>query len=223
MEQIANLNWIEAIGWFASLVTIASYSVSTMLPLRFLAITSSLCFATYALILQLWPLLAMELILLPINLYRFWQVLSLRRKLRMESGVKRSDFSVVRTYGKLMRIEAGSTVFDHGDLVDQLYFLAKGRIRIDDLGIDLASGDVFGEIAFFTDSSTRTATARCIEDSEVYGIDEKQFMRLQFEDPGFGLSIMRTITRRLMENENSGLCMKCMPNPSAINVGRDIE
>ena len=96
-----------------------------------------------------------------------------------------------------MRVEAGSIVFKRGDLADQLYYLAKGRIRIEELDIDLASGDVFGEIAFFTDSAARTATARCIEDAEVYGINDKQFMRLQFEDPSFGLAIMRTVTRRL--------------------------
>ncbi|SEW37757.1 Cyclic nucleotide-binding domain-containing protein [Aliiroseovarius sediminilitoris] len=203
MDQIANLNWIEGIGWLASLITIASYSVSTMLPLRFLAITSSLCFATYAFILHLWPLLAMELILLPINLYRFWQVLSLRRKVSTASGAKQADFSVIKTYGKRSRFDAGSAVFERGDLVDQLYYLAKGRIKIEDFGIDLAPGDVFGEIAFFADAATRTATARCTEDAEVYGINEKQFMRLQFEDPSFGLAIMRTMTRRLMANVNS--------------------
>jgi len=120
-----------------------------------------------------------------------------------------------------MRIKAGAIVFSRGDAVDQLYYLAKGRVRIEDLGIDLASGDVFGEIAFFTDAATRTATARCLEDAEVYGINEKQFMRLQFEDPSFGLAIMRTITHRLIANVNSAACIKCAPDPSAINTGRD--
>jgi hypothetical protein len=46
-------------------------------------------------------------------------------------------------------------------------------------------------------------------------------MRLQFEDPSFGLAIMRIITRRLMDNANSARCAKCTPNPSAINMGRD--
>lgn len=198
MHHVAGLDWIEAIGWLASILTIATYSVSTMLPLRILAIASSICFAAYAFILELWPLLAMELTLLPINLYRFWQVLSLRGKLTKVSG--QSDFSVIKAYGKRRTITAGSVVFDRGDPVDQLYYIAKGRVQIEELGIDLAQGDIFGEIAFFTDAAARTATARCIENTEVYSITEKQFMRLQFEDPSFGLAIMRTITRRLIEN-----------------------
>ena len=202
MDQLANLHWIEAIGWLASLLTIASYSVSTMLPLRLLAITSSICFATYAFVLQLWPLLAMELILLPINTYRFWQVLALRGKLSKAANTNQSDFSVIKTYGKKTRIEAGATVFNRGDPVDRLYYIAKGQVLIEEFGIELAEGDIFGEIAFFTDAATRTATARCTEATEIFGVDEKQFMRLQFEDPSFGMAIMRTITRRLIANVN---------------------
>ena len=41
---------------------------------------------------------------------------------------------------------------------------------------------------------------QCLKQVEVYVIDEKRFMRLQFEDPSFGLAIMRTITRRLMRD-----------------------
>ncbi len=202
MDQLAQFHWIEVIGWLASLLTVASYSVSTMLPLRILAIASSVCFAIYGFALGLWPLLAMELTLLPINIYRFWQVLSLRGKLGRATQASGSDFSVIQTYGKRMRITAGATVFENGDPVDRLYYLAQGRVEIEELNIALSTGDVFGEIAFFTDAAKRTATARCVEDAVVYGIDEKQFMRLQFEDPSFGMAIMRTITRRLIENVN---------------------
>ncbi|MCK0150525.1 cyclic nucleotide-binding domain-containing protein [Marivita sp. S6314] len=202
MDLLTNLHWIEVVGWLASALTVASYSVSTMLPLRFLAITSSLCFATYAFTLQLWPLLAMELILLPINLYRFWQVLSLRGKLTKDSSRTETDFSVIRRYGKQQRYAAGATVFGQGDTVDQLYYVAEGRVQIEEPNIELNQGDIFGEIGFFTDAAIRTATVRCLDDTVVYGIDEKTFMRLQFEDPSFGLAIMRTITRRLIENVN---------------------
>ena len=97
-------------------------------------------------------------------------------------------------------MDAGAIVFERGDPVDRLYFIAKGRVQIEEMGINLTEGEIFGEIAFFTDSAERTATARCIEKTEVYSINEKQFMRLQFEDPSFGLAIMRTITRRLISD-----------------------
>lgn len=83
-------------GWLASALTVATYTMNTMIPLRILAIASSVCFAFYAAVLQLWPLLAMELLLLPINLFRFWQILSLRGKLNSPSRSSDADFSVIK-------------------------------------------------------------------------------------------------------------------------------
>ncbi|MGA9410921.1 MAG: cyclic nucleotide-binding domain-containing protein [Roseobacter sp.] len=200
--EFTTFEWIEAVGWLASALTVATYTMNTMMPLRILAIASSVCFAFYAAVLQLWPLLAMELLLLPINVYRFWQILSLRGKLNASAKNAEQDFSVIKAYGKQRRIPAGTVVFANGDAVDRLYFLARGRVLIEEIGIELSAGEIFGEMAFFTDEAVRTATARCVEDATVFEIDEKRFMRLQFEDPSFGMSVMRTITRRLIENAN---------------------
>ena len=202
MTSLTWFDWIEAIGWFASALTVASYLMNTMLLLRILAVASSVAFIAYGLLLGLWPLIAMEALLLPINLYRFWEILSLRGKVKATAQTAAPDFSVIKSYGRPRRIAAGTTVFSRGDAVDQLYYLAEGEVEIEDLGITLAAGDIFGEIAFFTEASTRTATARSTGESLLYEIDEKRFMRLQFEDPSFGLAVMRTVTKRLMDNLN---------------------
>ena len=200
MHELNAFQWIELVGWLASALTVATYAMNTMIPLRILAIASSVCFAIYAAVLQLWPLLAMELMLLPINVYRFWQILSLRGKLTNRDPSAKPDFSVIRTYGKSRSIKAGTVVFRRGDPVDRLYYLDRGRVLIEEVDVEISARDIFGEIAFFTDAAERTATARCLEDTMVYELDEKRFMRLQFEDPSFGMSVMRTITRRLIEN-----------------------
>lgn len=202
MEQLTAFNWVAAIGWLGSILTIATYAMNTMMPLRILAIASSISYLIYAYLLQLWPLLGMELALLPINCYRLWQIVTLRDLVAQAKDGTATDFSVIKAYGKKRRITAGSLIFKRGDPVDQLYFIGSGRVLIEEVGIEVSSGDIFGEIAFFTDAATRTATARCLEDAEVYEIDQKRFMRLQFEDPSFGLSVMRTVTRRLSDNAN---------------------
>lgn len=192
--------WIEAIGWLASAITIATYVMNTMISLRVLALASSVLFIAYAFMLQLWPLMVMEAILLPINGYRLWQILSLRSRLASPSDGDEPDFSIVRRYGQKRRLSAGSSVFRHGDIADQFYYIADGLILIEEYGARISAGDVFGEIAFFTADATRTASARCLDDTVVYALDKKRFMRLQFEDPSFGLAIMRIVTRRLIAN-----------------------
>lgn len=198
MDHIMGFDWIEALGWIATMATIATYAMNTMMPLRILALTSSVIFMAYAIALQLWPLMVMELFLIPINSYRLWQIVCLRGRLRQALETDESDFSIIKTYGRARRIEAGEVIFNRGDPVDRLYYIGSGRVLIEEAGVEVSAGDIFGEIAFFTDAGTRTATARCVEDVQVYELDEKSFMRLQFEDPSFGLSIMRTVTRRLV-------------------------
>lgn len=124
----------------------------------------------------------------------------MRGKLTGRDPGAQPDFSVIRTYGKARHIEAGTVVFRRGDPVDRLYHLDTGRVLIEEIGVEISAQDICGEIAFFTDAAERTATARCLDDTRVYELDEKRFMLLQFEDPSFGMSVMRTITRRLIEN-----------------------
>ena len=189
---------IEAIGWIASALTVGAYAMNTMLPLRVLAVLSSVFFLIYGLLLSVWPLVAMDLVLLPINVYRLWQLLSLRKK--VEVGLAGPpNFGIIRHYGKRRIIPADTVLFHKGGAVDQLYLLGRGRVAIEEMGVEVGEGDIFGEIAFFTDAATRTATARTLEEVELYELGETQFQRLQFEDPSFGLAVMRTVTRRLLD------------------------
>ncbi|MEL6647269.1 MAG: cyclic nucleotide-binding domain-containing protein [Pseudomonadota bacterium] len=200
MDQISTLHMIEAIGWAGSFLTVATYAMNTMVPLRLFAVASNICIGVYAALLGLWPLLVMDLVLLPINLYRLWQIIRLRRALAYVPESHEPDFSVVKAYGKRRSFDTHSIVFEKGDPVDSLYFLETGRVEIEGVGVELGGGEIFGEMAFFTDSATRTASVRCLENTVVYELDKLRFMRLQFEDPSFGMAIMRTITRRLQDN-----------------------
>jgi len=200
MQSVEVSLWIEAIGWMASFFTVVTYAMNTMLPLRIFAVASSVFFMIYAAILQIWPLFGMEVLLLPINGYRLWQIISVRQKLASISEGQEPDFSIVRKYGKARKLEADTVIFERGDRADQLYYIAEGNVFIEDHGVKLATGDIFGEIAFFTPASTRTATAKSLEGALVYELDKKRFMRLQFEDPSFGLAIMQMVTSRLIAN-----------------------
>ena len=56
---------------------------------------------------------------------------------------------------------------------------------------------MFGEIAFFAPDRRRTSTARCVTPSTVFSIDEATFKQLYFQNPDFGLEIVRLIAGRL--------------------------
>ena len=196
---------IESIGWIASGLTVITYAMNTMLPLRVFAVLSSIFFLIYGAILGVWPLVGMEAILLPINGYRLWQLIDLRRKVRDAATDAEPDFSVVQRYGKKRVLAGGETVFQRGDAAEFLYYIAEGEVQVEPMGTTLSAGQIFGEIGFFTNASERTATVRTKGDVIIHELTQDQFLRLQFEDPQFGLSVIRTVTKRLVADAQTAV------------------
>jgi CRP/FNR family transcriptional regulator, cyclic AMP receptor protein len=67
-------------GYLASLLVLATFSVRGMVALRTLAIASNLAFIGYAALAQIYPVLLLHALLLPVNLSRLSQ--ALRAQLR---------------------------------------------------------------------------------------------------------------------------------------------
>jgi CRP/FNR family transcriptional regulator, cyclic AMP receptor protein len=68
-----SFTWLEAIGYCGTLATFVSYSMRTIIPLRIASIMGSIFFITYGSLSGLWPILATELVLLPLNCVRLTQ------------------------------------------------------------------------------------------------------------------------------------------------------
>jgi hypothetical protein len=61
---------IDLLGYAASGLTLATFAQRTMLPMRVLAIGANVCFIGYGAMGMYMPVLALHLVLLPINLVR---------------------------------------------------------------------------------------------------------------------------------------------------------
>lgn len=200
MEFITTHHIIEAVGWLAVLFKLATFSINSMIWLRVLVILSSVCFIIYSALFQIWPLLTIEVVLLSINAYRLYEIIALRRLVTHMTDESETDFSAAMAYGKRRDIQAGDVLFEKGDPVDSLYYLAEGLVEIEGQNVTVPAGNIFGEMAFFNSSAERMATVRCVEDTVVYELNEKRFTRLQYEDPKFAMAVMRLVTKRLVAN-----------------------
>ena len=200
MEFITTNHMIEAVGWLAVLFKLATFSMNSMIRLRVLVILSSVCFVIYSALFQIWPLLAIEIILLSMNAYRLYELIALRRLVTHMTDDSEADFSAAMTYGKKREIQAGDVLFEKGDPVDSLYYIAEGLVEIEGQDVTVPAGNIFGEMAFFNSSAQRMATVHCVEDTVVYELNEKRFTRLQYEDPKFAMAVMRLVTKRLVAN-----------------------
>jgi len=66
--------WIETIGFLGTGCTVGAHAMRRMLPLRIAAVLSSLFFLAYGALIGSAPMIAMELILLPINGFRLFEL-----------------------------------------------------------------------------------------------------------------------------------------------------
>lgn len=192
---------IEAAGYIAGCASITALAMRTMLPLRSLMVCSSVLFIAYAFYHSIYPTLFVHSILLPFNLYRLVELLRLNKAAMEARRSPTADFKLFKFAGKKQSIADGTYLFRKGDAPDYVYYIEEGEIALEELGITLKAGDVLGEMAFFTDHETRSASARSNGPVVVRRMDDDAFMKLYFQSPAFALAIQKLITRRLLEKQ----------------------
>lgn len=181
----------------AATLMLAGSFVKTMIPLRWLAVGSNLCFIVYGALFPSLPMLMVHTLLLPINLYRVAEMTKLTRRVNRAAQANDTSGLWLRPYMRRRKLRAGQVLFRKGDLADHLYMLASGRVELVEIGSELPAGRVFGEIAFFAPDRRRTLTARCIDDCEVLSIDESTVRQLYFQNPEFGFEVIGLVAGRL--------------------------
>lgn len=65
----------DLIGYLAASLVFTTFLMRTMLLLRIMALVSNAAFLTYALAANLMPILVLHTLLVPINVYRIWQII----------------------------------------------------------------------------------------------------------------------------------------------------
>jgi len=104
--------------------------------------------------------------------------------------------------------DKGDTVFSYGDAGDALYLVRAGRVEVfventEGEKILLAqneAGDLFGEISLL-DGGARTATAVCVEETEVLTLDREHLLKFITQHPHAALDLLAVMGRRLRNTD----------------------
>jgi CRP/FNR family transcriptional regulator, cyclic AMP receptor protein len=193
------MSWIEILGYAASAAVLATFCMSTMIPLRVVALASNVLFCAYGYFDHLYPVLVLHAILFPVNLLRLFQFYRLVRDVR---DAHREDLPIqsLLPYMTELTLSAGKTLVRKGEIADRLYFLTEGTLEIPEIGKTLEPGAVLGEIGVFARNQERTATVVCRTDCRLYALSESKAKQLFFQDASFGFAVMQLIINRLLEN-----------------------
>jgi CRP/FNR family transcriptional regulator, cyclic AMP receptor protein len=192
-------DWAELIGYAAALSVLATFCMTTMVPLRIVALASNVLFCVYGASEHIYPVLALHAALFPLNLVRLVQVLRARRDL---AALTSADGALAQLlpHMTLRIVPAGTTLFRKGDIADRLYYVASGALRIADVGKTVQAGTVIGEIGIFAPDQRRTASVVTMSECRLYELSDRLARRLFFQSSTFGYAVLQMIIARLLEN-----------------------
>jgi hypothetical protein len=193
------MTWFEAIGWLGAILAVTGSAMKTIIPLRCIGIGANICSLIFSSFTGNYPSLVVNLILLPLNSTRLYQMLGLIKRVKLAS---RSDLSMdwLKPFMTRHKTRIGEVLFAKGDVANCMFFTISGRYRLKEMDIELLQGQVVGEMGFMSPSNTRTQTLECLEAGEVLRISYDEVRQLYFQNPEFGFYFLRLASERLFSN-----------------------
>ncbi len=191
--------WVDLVGYLGGGATLWGMFRKTIIPLRLGAIGGNVGFLIFALLAPSYPTLVLHALLLPLNGFRTWQMIRLVREIHEAAEGDNSLDALIPHMGKF-KAPAGTELFRKGEKPDRMIIIKTGTIHLEEVGVDCGPGDVLGEIAAFTPENRRTCTATCATDCELYDLTNEDMLQLYYQNPRFGISLMRIVVSRLLAN-----------------------
>ncbi len=193
------MHWADFFNSGASLFIVATASTKTMVPLRILAIVTSCILIAFYASTHAWVPMALQAFALPLNAYRLYQMIVLISNVR-EAIRGKPSLDWLKPFMTERHFSKGDILFAKSEPADEMFCAVTGRYVLTELGIEIESGQVVGELAMLAPDNRRTATLECVEDGKVLSITYEQVEQLYYQNPTFGFYFLRLATARLFDN-----------------------
>ena len=192
-------SWVDVIGYAGGLMTLWSFHQRTMISLRIGAMVGNVAFLVFGILVPSYPTLVLHAVLLPLNAVRLFQSKKLIREIQTASTGD-GTLNALIPFMSEKKHAAGDILFRKGDVPDCMILIVDGTVRLNEINADCGPGDVLGEIAAFTPDNARTCTAECISDVRLYRLANEMMLQLFYQNPRFGMYLVRLIVHRLQGN-----------------------
>lgn len=194
-----HMRFSEVLGYIAAALVFATFSMKTMVPLRVVGICSNVFFIAYGYLNPAYPLLVLHCMLLPLNIVRLRQMLSLVKETK-ESIEGDLDMNWIKPFTKTREMQPGEVLFRKGDEANEIIFVMSGSLKIPELGVTIPPGEVVGELGMLSPDKSRQQSAVCVDGGQLLVITYDQVRQLFFQNPKFGYYFMQLASQRLFEN-----------------------
>ncbi|MGB6733546.1 MAG: DUF697 domain-containing protein [Xanthobacteraceae bacterium] len=196
---MAHLNFANACALIGAGFYAATLLMRTMVPLRVFGIISALFFVAYGALAGAMSTFFMDLVRLPLNSWRLFQMRGLVKKARVAA---QGDLSMdwLKPFMNRRIYRRGDVLFRKGQTANEMFLTVTGKFLVREIGVELPPGRLVGELGFVTPQNRRTQTVECIESGDVLTITYDRLLEIYFDNPEFGYFFLRLASDRLLQN-----------------------
>ena len=186
-------------GFIGAGLTLASYMMKSMFPLRLVALGANVFFVAYGWLEAALPSLVLYSIMILINLHKAWEIRNMVRAIeKVQSDAPVAEWLLPHMTRR--QVTAGQTLWKRGDVATEMIYLETGKLRLVEHQEQLVPGSLVGEIGLFAPDNRRTLTVVCETDCTLYSITTDGMAQLHYQNPKLGYHIIRLVVARLMRD-----------------------
>lgn len=198
------------LAYVASALTVGSLGMKTMLPLRVFALIGNVIFIAYGVLEQSFFLALVNLVILPVNVFRLIEIKRLIQNVR-DAANENHVFDALMPFARRITPKRGEVLIRKGDPSDSLYLVLEGSLWVEEAKAELGAGTVVGEIGVLSGTRKRTATVIAKTDCVLARVSAEDFQQVYFTHPSVGLSLVRLVIDRLVaQQENDALATEAV-------------
>lgn len=188
-----------ACGFIGAGLTLVSYMMKSMMPLRIVALGGNAFLVLYGYFEAAIPTLMLYGAMIPINAKKALAI----RKLVKDIEKAKADSPVAEWLLPHMHrrtAKAGEVLWRKGDVAHEMVYVEEGTLHLGEFGDQLGAGSLVGEIGLFAPDNRRTMTIICDTDCVLYSLSSEEMAQLYYVNPKLGYHVMRLIVARLMHD-----------------------
>jgi CRP/FNR family transcriptional regulator, cyclic AMP receptor protein len=186
-------------GFISAVLTLASYLMKSMLPLRLVALSANCFFFAYGHLESALPSLLLYSAMIPINAKKIWQIKKLVRAIEQaKANTPISEWLLPHMTRRV--VKAGTTLWHKGDEATELLYVEQGTLQLPEYDETIWPGSLVGEIGFFTPDNERTRDVVAATDCTLYSLSAEAMALLYYENPKLGYHVMGLIVVRLLHD-----------------------
>lgn len=191
--------WIELIGYCGTALTVVAWAMKTSIRLRVAGILSSVAFLLYGYLTASYPVMIMELILLPLNTLRLVEMLRLVRSVETARSGESTAFHLdwLVPHMKRINLAKGTALFRAGDDADTLYVLLSGEITSLAGALRVRPGAFVGDATLFQAARRQSDTFIASADATVAALPQAALSELYFQNPAFGYQLVQLVVANM--------------------------